>query len=351
MAERIGKGAGGRGTVAHYAPESAVALDALEATVWRVADANLVDLTAQVCAVGARDHPGGPTRPRLGREPVGRDATRASGAAFGDLTDAQCTALAFAEQFCVDVSAIGDSQRSALQAALGDDAMVYAQVLYVTDVLPRARFVLDRLFGTSTPSAEVSVGPTPLSGTGWRRSIRVVPGLLGLDPVTTELIRLRGARQHQCRICQSRRSLSAMVAGADEDTFDAIDFYATSDLSDAHKAALAFTDAFIWTPGRMTDEVVDGLRAHYSPGPAGGAGARPHPQRDQQMRGRHGRRRRQRDRGLRDLRCRARRDHHGRPVPPLTDPARRTSGAPLRRGRSARWGRSGHSARASAGTS
>ena len=33
-----------------------------------------------------------------------------------------------------------------------------------------------------------------------------------LDPVTTELVRLRGARAHQCRVCQSRLSLKAVDA-------------------------------------------------------------------------------------------------------------------------------------------
>ena len=263
MAEPVGEGAGGRGAVVTYAPESAVALDAVEATVWRVADADLVDLAARVCASVHGTVP--LARPAdLGPGPwAGRDPSEWR--AFGDLTDAQRTALAFAEQFSADVSAIGDDQRSALQRALGDDAMVYAQVVYVADVVPRTRSALDRLFGASTPAVTVPVGADVTLWGGIEEIIRVVPGLLGLDPVTTEVVRLRGARQHQCRICQSLRSRSAMVAGADDDTFAAVDHYPTSDLSDAHKAALAFTDAFIWTPGHLGDEIVEGLRARFSP--------------------------------------------------------------------------------------
>jgi alkylhydroperoxidase family enzyme len=248
--------------VAH-APESAVAFDVLEATPWRVLDPDLVDLTARVCASIHGTVP--LARPAdLGPGPwAERDA--AEWRAFGDLTDAQRSALAFAEQFAVDVSAVSDDDRAALTAALGDDAFLYAQALYVADVVSRARFVLDRLFGPSGPSEPVAVPADATLWGGIEEVIRVVPGLQELDPVTTELVRLRGARQHNCRICQSLRSHSAFAAGADDDTFEAVDHYATSDLSDANKAALAFTDAFIWTPGRLTDEVVDDLQAHWTP--------------------------------------------------------------------------------------
>ena len=78
---------------------------------------------------------------------------------------------------------------------------------------------------------------------------RAVPRLDALDPVTTELIRLRGARQHRCRLCQSLRSRPALLAGADDATFAAVDHFDTSDLPPDQRAAIAFTDAMIWTPG------------------------------------------------------------------------------------------------------
>ena len=56
-----------------------------------------------------------------------------------------------------------------------------------------------------------------------------------------------------------------MKAGANDDMFAAVDFYRTSDLPDAVKAALAFTDAFIWTPGRIADEEIASLDRHFSP--------------------------------------------------------------------------------------
>jgi len=253
---------GGRAALLACAPESAAVVEQLEAVVWRVLDVDLVDVTAQVCA---SVHGTAPlVRPAdLGPSPwAGRDP--AEWRAFGDLSTQQRVALGFAEQFTIDVAAIGDDDRASLRGAIGDDAVVYAQVVYVADVVSRLRTVLDLLFGSS--EVVPATAAVAADATVWgaiEELIRVVPGLQRLDPVVTELVRLRGARQHNCRICQSLRSHSAFVAGADDDMFAAVDDYPTSDLSAAQKAALAFTDAFIWTPARLTGEVLEGLRAHY----------------------------------------------------------------------------------------
>ena len=270
MARLAGDGvdalAHGRAAVAALAPDSAHALDVLEASAWHVVDGRLLDLTARVCAAVHGYEP--LARPAaLGPSPwASRDA--GGWRTFDDLSDEQRVALAFAEQFSTDVSAVGDDHRSALVHALGnDDAALFAQAVYVADVIPRARFALARLFGADPAGTNRATADPSETGlwSAIEDLIRVVPGLVELDAVTTELVRLRGARQHHCRMCQALRSQSAFLAGADDSTFDAVDFYATSDLSDALKAALAFTDAFIWTPGRITDPIVDDLRSHYSP--------------------------------------------------------------------------------------
>jgi alkylhydroperoxidase family enzyme len=257
---------GGRGALAAHAPEAAAAIDALEAVVWRLPDADLVDLAARVCA----SVQGIPPLARPAELGPGRWLSRdaAGWRSFTDLSDAQRAALEFAEQFSLDVSSVSDDLRSALRHELGDAALAFGQAVYVTDVIPRLRFALDRLFGASEPARSARGARLGEVASVWgaiEELIRVVPGLQGLDPVTTELVRLRGARQHQCRICKSLRSRSAFAAGADDEMFAAVDAYATSDLPDAIKAALAFTDAFIWTPGRIGDGEVAELRKHYSP--------------------------------------------------------------------------------------
>lgn len=254
----------GREAAFRYAPEAAASLDRLEETVWKVVDPDLFDLAARVAA-DVHGYPPLARPAQLGASPW-QDRPASRWRTFDELSDAQRVALAFAEQFSTDVSSVSDDQRAALTDALGDAALTFAHAMYVADVVPRARLALDRLFGASEQLVpEVSGDDTPDLWDAIQHNIRVVPGLRELDPITSELIRLRLARHHNCRICKSLRSYSAFAAGADESTFDAVDSYETSDLSDAIKAALALTDAMAWTPTRIADDVVDGLRAHFTP--------------------------------------------------------------------------------------
>lgn len=85
-----------------------------------------------------------------------------------------------------------------------------------------------------------------------------------LDPVTTELVRLRCARQHDCRICQSLRYDEARDAGATDEITSQIDHYETSGLSERHKIALRLVDSFIWQPSKMSDDLVAQVRAEFT---------------------------------------------------------------------------------------
>lgn len=256
----------GRAALAALAPAAAIALDDLEAVVWRRVDPDLLDLAARMVAA-IHGLPGLARPTACGPSPwQGREA--ADWRRFSDLAEARRAALAFAEQFALDVSSIDEGLRKALLVSLGGSAAEFAQAIYIADVVPRARFALDRLFGPSdgkTPEALARLAPEATVWNGIEELIRVVPGLQGLDAITTELVRLRGARAHQCRFCKSVRSRSAMVAGANDATFAAVDDYRNSDLSESIQAALAFVDAFIWTPGRLGDAEVAGLARHFTP--------------------------------------------------------------------------------------
>jgi alkylhydroperoxidase family enzyme len=173
---------------------------------------------------------------------------------------------AFAEQFAVDVTQIDDLMRAELAEAAGDRVFPVVMAIYLGDWVPRVRHALDALFAPSAWST-----PAPADGHRWpaiEAFQQAVARLDTLDPVTTELVRLRGARQHQCRLCQSLRSRSALAAGADDATFAAVDDFAASDLSDARKAALSLTDALIWTPADVGEDVLSGVRAHFAPAQA-----------------------------------------------------------------------------------
>jgi alkylhydroperoxidase family enzyme len=226
-------------------PAAYRSLRAVEAAAWAEVDADLGALAAAVCAATVR-------LPAAGAAPD-----------LAALEPRERAAAAFAEQFSVDVSNIGDELRATLFAQLGADAAGFASALYAADVLPRAWTILDRLFGAPARSLPpVAVVPY---AEAFDVMLREIAKLHALDPITTELVRLRGARQHQCRICKSRRSRTAMLAGADDDTFAAVDFYETSELDGRTKTALRLTDAFIWSAGSVSDALIDEVRAAFTP--------------------------------------------------------------------------------------
>jgi len=185
---------------------------------------------------------------------------------FDELLAAPAVA-AFADQFRADVSQIDEQLRSDFANLTGNHQVAVAQMVWIADVAPRLRSALDTLFG---PSAWPDERRYPVADvwTTIENFTASVARLTALDPTTTELVRLRGARQHDCRVCKSRRSVEALEAGADDDTFEAVDHYATSDLPAPTKAALALVDAIIWTPAALPADVVDEVRAQLSPAQA-----------------------------------------------------------------------------------
>ena len=186
-------------------------------------------------------------------------------------TDTERSCTEAIEQFIIDVAALTDAQRDEVFAAMGARSYPFFQTLYVRDFDFRFRAAMTQLFGEPLAAAPA---PDPGQTAGaeppdlWPaldRFLTDVASLDALDPVTTELIRLRGARAHNCRICQSRREVAAIMGGADEGTFDKIDFYETSDLDERSKVALRLTDAVLWQPASYPEGLVEQVRAAFSP--------------------------------------------------------------------------------------
>ncbi len=173
------------------------------------------------------------------------------------------------EQFVIDVAAMTDAQRDGVSTVLGAGTYPFFQTVYVYDFGFRLDVACEQLFGeTSTgqqAAGEVGGGEVTDLWPALDRFITDVAAMDQLDPVTTEIVRLRGARAHNCRICQSRRNVTAIDNGADETTFDQIDFYEESDLADRYKVALRLVDALLWQPAAIPDAVIEDVRATFSP--------------------------------------------------------------------------------------
>jgi AhpD family alkylhydroperoxidase len=178
--------------------------------------------------------------------------------AAADPTVAAC--LEFAEQFVLDVAGIGEAERDALRRHLDGDAVTdVVRALFLVEYALRLELVSTRLFGGPAVAA-----PVPPAGRGGSASGALRDALTAyqdaavrgdaLDPVLTELVRLRCARTHDCRICQSLRLADARAAGADDAMTAAVDRYETSDLDERTKAALRVTDALITLPASLSPE-------------------------------------------------------------------------------------------------
>ncbi|MDT5348841.1 MAG: hypothetical protein QOH91_2128 [Mycobacterium sp.] len=188
----------------------------------------------------------------------------------GPESEAEAVVAEFAEQFSVDVSAISGEQRSRLFKHLGNSTFGVVTAMYIADFLPRVRAGLEALGVGSAYLGWVS-GPiawdhsTDVSDAVFNRLMPAVARMRALDPVTSELVRLRGAAQHNCRLCKSLRESTALDAGGSETLYDDVERFESSELFDDRvKAALRYTDALIWTPAHLVADDVEEVRSRFS---------------------------------------------------------------------------------------
>jgi len=187
---------------------------------------------------------------------------------WGDgASERESVVAAFTEQFAVDVSGIGGNQRKQLLSALGDNVFRTVVMIFIADFVPGVWAGVGAL-GLGKPGDGSAVewdheaDPVDALLNGF---VPAVARLRALDPVTTEVVRLRGAAQHNCRQCKSRRETNALDAGGTEDLYGQIEQFESADgLTDAQKAALRYVDALIWSPSQISAEVAAGVHEHFS---------------------------------------------------------------------------------------
>jgi alkylhydroperoxidase family enzyme len=185
-------------------------------------------------------------------------------------SEAEAVIAEFAEQFSTDVSAITSAQRSRLWKHLGDRTFGVVVLMYLADFIPRVRAGLEAL-GVGSEHLGWVTGPiawdrtTEPSDVVFNDFLPAVARMRALDPVTSELVRLRGAAQHNCRLCKSLREGTALDAGGSETLYGDIERYETSDLLDGRaRAALRYADGLIWTPAHLVADDVAEVRSEFS---------------------------------------------------------------------------------------
>jgi alkylhydroperoxidase family enzyme len=179
-------------------------------------------------------------------------------------TEAEGVVVDFAEQFSTDVSRLSAELRDSFFAAAGRKAFTVSALVFIADFVPRVQAGFAALGVDWSAPTEWDHAGDP--GDALLNVFAPAVGRLrGLDPVTTEVIRLRGAVAHNCRLCRSRREVAALDAGGSESLYDDIEQFESSVLlSERHKAAIRYVDALIWSPARISPDVAAGVRAHFS---------------------------------------------------------------------------------------
>lgn len=258
-----------------YAPEVAASMTRLLAHLWVTSDPELLELArlriAQLLGNDEelRRHPA--AAPRISPDRMAELRQWPTSARFSEVEQA---CLAFTEQFVVDVTGVTEELRSSVGTWLGLTKLGgFVIALFILDYGQRTQMAIDRLF----PEAHYRVitgephrsGRVP-GGDGTLMNdldglMRAIARLDEVDMVTTELVRLRGARQHNCRLCRSTRSAKALDAGADEAMFDKTEWYEDSDLTTSYKVALRLTDAIITQPNEIGAELAAQAHEHFTP--------------------------------------------------------------------------------------
>ena len=227
-------------------PEATGLLDVACARAWDAVDHGLLD-AVRTRAAALLGHP---------------DGRRVDA---GDATVSAC--LEFAEQFVLDVSGIGETERDALRRHIDGDAVTdVVRALFLVEYALRLELVSARLFDGPVVTAPARpADPSVGFGEALAEYQDAVVRGDALDPVLTELVRLRCARTHNCRICQTLRLADARAAGADDAVTAAVDRYESSDLDERSKAALRITDALITLPSSLSPAGVASARALLAP--------------------------------------------------------------------------------------
>jgi alkylhydroperoxidase family enzyme len=116
-----------------------------------------------------------------------------------------------------------------------------------------------------------SVPRTPLTladaapglGHAWSAFQRVAyPGKV--DIVTRELVRIASGRLSRCSICRNTRVRAAIDRGLDEEMVAGLDDLDASRLSERHKAAVRFAEAFLVDPASFSPADREALARHFT---------------------------------------------------------------------------------------
>jgi hypothetical protein len=193
----------------------------------------------------------------------------------GDCSEVERQVIALADQFAVDVNGVTEGQIAALTDALrAEKVNALVNGLYLIDMGLRLEQVVPVLLpgNGEAPASAAPESASPPADQGEALIADTIAAFAaaavladGIDAVTSELVRLRCAQVHHCRLCGSLRQRSALDEGFDEDMAGRIARYEQGGFSEAQTAALRLVDTLIMFPADAGADLRAGLERHYTP--------------------------------------------------------------------------------------
>ncbi|MEM9316551.1 MAG: hypothetical protein AAGA95_18200 [Pseudomonadota bacterium] len=192
-------------------------------------------------------------------------------------TEFERAVVKFADQFAVSVSSLEHAQVDTM-ISLSNSAAVsaLANAIYLIDAGLRLQHVVPSVLPPEACEGDVptsqDAAPEPPAGD----SEAVIAGVIAefaaaavlasdIDPLTSELVRLRCAQIHNCRLCGSLRQRSALDSGLEADVASRVASHESGGFSDAQVAALRLCDTMIMHPSDANAALSEELAAFYSP--------------------------------------------------------------------------------------
>lgn len=168
----------------------------------------------------------------------------------------------YVDQFVLDVTGLR-GEPVPVDGLTPAQAKELVTALYVVEAVARIEVMAAAVLGG--PEEELPVGDTAGDlRADWHAYQDAAMAGRALDVTTTELVRLRCARTHDCRICSTLRLAEARRAGVDESVTAKVDRYEASDLPERIKVALRLTDAQISRPDLIDEQLVADARTMLS---------------------------------------------------------------------------------------
>lgn len=185
----------------------------------------------------------------------------------------------FADQFAVSVDGISEAQLAELTGLMDEQAVnALANAVYLLDMGLRLELVVPKVLdGQPALDEEVAHGCGINAGApDGDDPDEVMASVIAefaaqavladeVDPVTSELVRLRCAQTHHCRLCGSLRQRSALDAGLQAGVAETIARYESSDFAAHQVAALHLCDALTLNPADADGSLREELEEHFSP--------------------------------------------------------------------------------------